>query len=73
MKKESIVGLKELRSNVQKYILRVENGESLIVVRRSLPIFKISPPETEESWEEVIDFTKIKKGGVELKDILSRL
>ncbi len=73
MKKESIIGLKELRGNVQKYILRVENGESLIVVRRSLPIFKISPPESEELWEEVVDFTKIKKGGVELKDILSRL
>lgn len=24
-------------------------------------------------WEEVVDFTKINKGGVEIKDILSRL
>lgn len=25
------------------------------------------------SWEEVVDFTKIRKGGVELPDLLSRL
>lgn len=27
----------------------------------------------EGSWEEVIDFTKIQKGGVDIQDILSRL
>jgi Arc/MetJ-type ribon-helix-helix transcriptional regulator len=27
----------------------------------------------DERWEEVIDFTKVKKGGVDIKDILSRL
>ena len=28
---------------------------------------------TGELWEEVIDFTEIKKNGVDIKEILSRL
>ncbi|MEK7481193.1 MAG: hypothetical protein AAB633_00400 [Patescibacteria group bacterium] len=27
----------------------------------------------EETWHEVIDFTTIKKGGVDIKEILKRL
>ncbi|MEK7508042.1 MAG: type II toxin-antitoxin system prevent-host-death family antitoxin [Patescibacteria group bacterium] len=71
--KKSIVGLKELRENVEKYISRVSSGESFTIVRRSKPVFKISPPEEENMWENVIDFTKIKKGGVEIQSLLSRL
>ncbi len=71
---ENLVGLKELRENMEKYIKRIKKGESLIVMRRSTPLFKISPIDDEsEEWEEIIDFTKIKKGGVDTKDILSRL
>jgi len=68
---EKIIGLKELRYNIDKYADEVKKGKTLIVVRRSKPLFKISPPE--EEWEEVVDFTKIKKGGVDIQDILSRL
>ena len=71
--KQSIVGLKELRENVENYISKVKKGESFVVVRRSKPIFKISPPDEEGAWEAIIDFTKIKKGGVPLADLLSRL
>ncbi len=68
------IGLKELRQNMEKYVKRVKKGESLVVLRRSVPLFKISPvEEKDEEWEEVIDFTKIKKGGVDVKDILSRI
>jgi prevent-host-death family protein len=69
---EKIVGLKELRENLDKYAKRVERGESLLVLKRSKPLFRISPPE-EGNWEIIIDFTKIKRGGVKIKDLLSRL
>lgn len=72
--KNSIVGLKELRENIESYVSQVKRGRSFVVVRKSQPVFKISPPdESEGLWETVIDFTKIKKGGVALKDLLSRL
>ncbi|MFP4022782.1 MAG: type II toxin-antitoxin system Phd/YefM family antitoxin [Candidatus Paceibacterota bacterium] len=69
---EKFVGLKELRENMEQYAKRVKRGESFIIMRRSTPLFKISPVE-EGEWEEVIDFTKIKKGGADIKDILSRI
>jgi antitoxin (DNA-binding transcriptional repressor) of toxin-antitoxin stability system len=69
---ENIVALKELRENMEKYANRVARGASFIVLKKSKPIFKISPVD-EDNWEEVVDFTKIKKGGVNIKDILSRL
>jgi len=68
---ENIVGLKELRRDFNKYAALVKKGESLVIVKRSKPILRLSP--LEEEWEEVIDFTKIRKGGVSAKEILSRL
>lgn len=69
----NLIGLKELRKDVNTYISQVQKGKSFIVVRRSKPIFKISPPDAEELWETIVDFTEIKKGGIALKDMLSRL
>lgn len=69
---ENIIGLKNLRENMIEYISRVAKGESFIVFKQSKPLFKISPIQNEQ-WEEIIDFTKIKKGGVDIKEILSRL
>ncbi|MBI2465903.1 MAG: type II toxin-antitoxin system Phd/YefM family antitoxin [Candidatus Sungbacteria bacterium] len=72
--KNSIVGLKDLRSNIDAYITQVDKGRSFIVVRKSKPVFKISPPdEADGLWESVIDFTRLKKGGVRLDDLLNRL
>jgi antitoxin (DNA-binding transcriptional repressor) of toxin-antitoxin stability system len=69
-----IIGLKELRENTDTYLAQIKKGHSFLVLRRSEPVFKISPiDEAEELWEEVIDFTKIKKGGVPFKQILARL
>jgi len=67
-----IIGLKEFRENTAVYEKRVKGGESFILVKRSRPVFKISAPEEDEHWEEVANFTKIKKGGVKIKDILPR-
>lgn len=69
---ENIIGLKNLRENMVDYINRITKGESFVVFKQSKPLFRISPLQGEQ-WEEVIDFTKIKKGGVDIKEILSRL
>jgi antitoxin (DNA-binding transcriptional repressor) of toxin-antitoxin stability system len=69
---ENIVTLKDLRENMQKYAREVKRGRSFIVFKRSQPLFKINPVE-EGLWEEVIDFTKIKKGGVNIAEVLKRL
>ncbi|MBU6142297.1 hypothetical protein KGO95_04300 [Patescibacteria group bacterium] len=70
---DHIIGLKELRENVEQYASAVKSGKSFTVVRKSKPLFKISPVGDDEHWEEVIDLTKIKKGGVDIKDLISRL
>lgn len=71
--KTNILGLKELRENMQKYASRVEKGESFIVVKKSKPVFKLVPAESEEEWETVADFTKINKNGVPAKEVLKVL
>ena len=69
-----IVGLKELRENIQTYIAQIKKGNSFTVVRRSRPIFTISPLDQETGqWEPVVDFTKIKRGGVTIEALLSHL
>jgi len=72
---EKIIGLKELRENLPAYEKKIAAGESFLVVKKSKPVFRISPidRDNEELWEEVIDFTKIQKGGVAIDDLLSRL
>ena len=71
---KNILGLKEFRNKTEKYINRANKGESFTIVRRSNPIFKISPVEDNETlWEPVLDFTKIKKGGVSANTILQIL
>jgi len=69
---ENIVSLKDLRQNMQKYAQKIQKGDSFIVFKRSRPLFRITPIEA-GAWEEVIDFTKIKKGGIDLKELLRRL
>ena len=68
------IELGELKEHVGRYAARAQRGESFVVSDRSRPIFKITPVNAhEEDWEEVIDFRKIKKGGVKLSDLLARL
>jgi len=73
---EKIIGLKDLRLNTNSYINAVSKGRSFIVVRRSRPVFKVVPVDEwgdEGVWETVVDFTKIKKGGVPAKEVLKAL
>ena len=67
------IGLKEFRAEVPKIIKRVGNGEAFVVIRRSKPVFKVSPVDADEQWETVIDFTRINKGGVPIEDIISAI
>lgn len=69
---ENIINLKKLREHMQEYARKVQKGDSFIVFKKSKPLFKISPVD-DGYWEEVIDFTKIKKQGVDVKDLLERL
>lgn len=71
---KNIVGIKELRNNLDEYIEKVEKGSTFLVLKRSKPVFTISAPDKEEEmWEEVVDFTKFKRGGVNLEELLGRL
>ncbi len=69
----TIVGLKELRENLGAYERRVQRGDSFIVMKRSKPIFKISPIDEEEGWESILDFTKTSTKGMPAKELLARL
>ena len=70
----TVIELKDLKENVNRYAARVQRGESFVVSKQSKPIFKITPmSENGEQWEEAIDFRKIKKGGVKLSEVLARL
>lgn len=74
--KNTIIGLKELRENMDNYISQIGKGKSFVVVRKSKPVFRLEPIDEwgdEGVWENVIDFTKIKKGGVLAEDIIAKL
>lgn len=69
----TIVGLKELRGNIDTYASKVKRGDSFIIVRKSKPLFKIVPIDLENQWETIADFTKINKNGISAKEILKEL
>jgi antitoxin (DNA-binding transcriptional repressor) of toxin-antitoxin stability system len=72
----NIIGLKEFRENTENYINDLKKGKSFVVVRKSKPVFKLSPVDVwgdDGMWEKVIDFKKIQKDGVELSEIIKSL
>lgn len=69
---KKLINLKEFREHVSKYEARVQKGDSFVVMRRSKPLFRISPVE-EEGWETVIDFTKFRKGGMPVDVVIKAL
>jgi antitoxin (DNA-binding transcriptional repressor) of toxin-antitoxin stability system len=70
----NIISVKDLRLNLEAYAQKVRRGASFTVVKQSKPIFRISPVDDEESgWNTVVDFTKIKKGGVPAEKVLAAL
>lgn len=73
---QKIIALNDLRQKMPYYAEKVQKGQSFLVMKKSRPLFKISPVEDsmeDNKWEEIIDFTKIKKGGVDIDEILKRL
>ncbi|MBY0537877.1 type II toxin-antitoxin system prevent-host-death family antitoxin [Patescibacteria group bacterium] len=75
IKTQKNIGLKELRENMESYIERVNKGESLTIYRRSTPLFRITPieSETDENWETVVDFVKETGAAMPLKDLLQSI
>lgn len=67
------VSLKDLREQFPKYIEAIANGQSFTVLKRSKPIFQISPISDEGNWQTIVDFTEIDKRGVSADDILAQL
>lgn len=72
----TIIGLKELREDTERYVGAVRRGRSFTVVRRSRPIFKISPAVDEwgdeGKWETVLDLTKGKYKNMTAGKLLAR-
>lgn len=54
----TIVGLKELRGNINTYVSKVKKGDSFIVVRKSKPLFKIVSLE----FDELVMTENLRKG-----------
>ncbi len=73
--KTTVVGLKELRANMETYIKRVAKGESITVTRRATPLFVLKPIDNEEDmhWETVIDFVKETGKGMPIEELIASL
>jgi prevent-host-death family protein len=73
----NILGLKELRLNIEKYIKLVQKGHSFVVVRKSNPVFKLEPVDKwgdDGLWENVADFTSLSiEGGIPMSDLIKKL
>ena len=71
---EHIIGPKQPRQSAGTYIDHARHGQRFIVPRRSKAFSKKVPVnEADAGWEEVVDFTKVKRGGVRMEDVLARL
>ncbi len=73
--KPAIIGLKELRNNMEEYISRVEKGESITVFRRTTPLFKITPlsQNQEDGWETIVDFEKEFGEGMPIAQLMASI
>ena len=58
---------------MDKYIKQTQQGRSFTVIKQSKPVFNITPIDEGGVWEEVIDFTRVKKGGVPIDEVLGAL
>lgn len=67
------ITLKELREKFPEYIDAVAEGQSFTIMKRSRPVFQMTPLQDEGSWETIADFTKIQKSGVPADDVLNEL
>ena len=70
------VGLRELRENMNAYIEAVKKGKSFVVLRKSKPVFKITPVDEwgdEGEWEIIADFREIDPKGISIDDAIKAL
>ena len=67
--KANIINFKELRENAEVYIREVKKGQSFLVMRRSTPIFRITPPD-EGIQNKTLKFSKGKIEGVSVEKLL---
>ncbi len=68
----NIVGLRELRENMDIYVDRIGKGESFLVLRKSKPVFKIEPIDKwgdAGNWDDV-DLRDIEEKGIKLKEFI---
>jgi len=73
MIKDNLITIKELREDLPAIINRVSRGGEFLVFKKSKPVFRLSAPESDDAWETVVDFTKIKKGGIKIAELLKAL
>lgn len=73
MIKDNLITIKELREEMPAIINKISRGGEFLVLKKSKPVFRLSSPENDDNWETVIDFTKIKKGGVRIDDLIKAL
>ena len=76
-KQSNIIGLKDLRLNIEKYIKLIHKGHSFTVVRKSSPVFKLEPIDEwgdDGTWETVADFSNYsKEGGILMSELIKHL
>ncbi|MEK9167579.1 MAG: type II toxin-antitoxin system prevent-host-death family antitoxin [Patescibacteria group bacterium] len=75
--REKVIGLKELRQNMDKYAAQVQMGRPITVFKRSKPLFKLIPVDDDDdaNWETLIDFRKFPgyENGIDAEELLMRL
>ena len=72
----NIIGLKDLRENTEEYINKVKKGREFTVIRKSEPVFKITPVDMwrdEGVWEIIADFRELNEKGTPAQDVLRAL
>ena len=67
------ISLRELREQLPKYIDAIANGQSFTVVKRSKPIFQLSPISDDGIWQTIVDFTTVDSKGVDADAVLKAL
>jgi antitoxin (DNA-binding transcriptional repressor) of toxin-antitoxin stability system len=76
-KQSNIIGLKDLRLNIEKYIKLIQKGHSFTVIRKSNPVFKLEPIDKwgdEGTWDIIADFSSLQpENGIPMSDLLIKL
>lgn len=69
----NMISYNDLRVHMSEYARRVMLGDSFTVVQKSRPLFTIAPVKKKERWRTVVNFTKIRPGGIPAEQALKAL